>query len=323
VEFQQKLSKMLNFKKHQRQVFFTNDVETTSLQNHCLSDATGKLVQDVGIPALLGLYKKYNVKATFFITGYIAEQYPDLVRNIFESGHEVGCHGYSHDSSLAFDILNYYQQIEHLTKAKSILESITGVEVISFRAPALRVNKYTPLALKEAGFKIDSSVAPQRADMFLSFGSLKKLKWLTAPRHCYFTKLDDLSKKGNSGIFEIPVLAYIFPYIGTFMRISPTLTKIIRRFADLESRFMKHYPVLLIHPNEFIEEEVDLSKFRRRSKNIISYYIGDKLRHKLKLKNLGSSAIPLLEEQLIYFKSKGYNFLTLKEHYENYMRRNL
>lgn len=313
---------MSNFKKQQRQIFFTNDVETTSLQNHCLSDETGKLVQDVGIPALLELYKKYNVKSTFFITGYIAEKYPDLVRSIFESGHEVGCHAYSHDSSLAFDVLSFEQQVEHLTKAKNILESITGEEVISFRAPALRVNQYTPMALKATGFKIDSSVAPQRADMFLSFGSLRKMKWLLAPRKCYFTKQDDLSRKGNSGIFEIPVLAYIFPYIGTFMRIFPTITKFIRFFADLENRIMNHYPVFLIHPNEFIEEEVDSTKFRRRSKNIFSYYIGDKLRHKLKLKNLGSSAIPLMEEQLIIFKSKGYKFLTLKEHYENYLRSN-
>jgi len=311
---------MLKFKKQPRQIFITNDVETTSLRNHCLSDETGKLVQDSGVPILLDLYQKYNVKSTFFITGYIAEKFPDLVKAIHQQGHEVACHGYSHDSDLAFDVLTLEEQIEHLSKAKKILESIINEEVVSFRAPALRVNEHTAKALLTAGFKIDSSVAPQRADILFSFGYLKKLKWLSAPRHCYFTKNDDLSKRGNSEILEIPVLAYFFPYIGTFMRISPWLTNIVRVLANIEASFFNHYPVFLIHPNELIEENTDKSKFQRRGKNLLAYLLGDKLRYKIKLKNLGNPAVNLLEDQLQFFSKKKYRFLTLKEHYRNCRR---
>lgn len=45
----------------------TNDVETTSVWNHCLSDKTGEKVLKEGMPILLELYEKSNVKATFFL----------------------------------------------------------------------------------------------------------------------------------------------------------------------------------------------------------------------------------------------------------------
>ena len=302
--------------KKEKIVFFTNDVETTSLKNHCLSDKTGEKVLKEGMPILLRLYKKYNVKSTFFFTGYIAEKFPDIVKMILYDGHEVGCHGYTHFADSAFDVLSLDQQVEYLHKAKSILEDLSGQEVISFRAPALRVNEHTPLALEKTGFKIDSSVSPQRGDMFFSFGSLKKLAWLSAPRFCYFTQNSNLSRRGGSNIFEIPANSYILPYVGTFMRISPTITKLIRMIADIESKFSNHYPMFIIHPNELIEEKLNQSLFNRRSKNIISYLLADKLRYKLKLKNLGYNAIPLFEDQINFFSKKRFNFITLKEHYD-------
>lgn len=271
-----------------------------------------------GMPILLDIYKRYNVKSTFFFTGYIAETFPDIVRMITDDGHEVACHAYSHSSELAFDVLTLDEQIEHLKKAKTILEDVSGEEVISFRAPALRVNEYTVSALEKVGFKIDSSVASQRFDMFFSFGSIKKMKWLGAPRKPYYTHDRDLAKKGSSEIYEIPVNAYIIPYIGTLMRIIPSLTKLIRFFAHIDCALFSHFPVFIIHPNEFINEELESTQFKARTKNKLSYLLADKLRYKLKLKNLGSAAVPLFEEQVKYFNQKGYKFLTLKHYYENH-----
>ena len=298
-------------------IFFTNDVETTSLRNHCLSDQTGEKVLKDGMPILLELYKKYNVKSTFFFTGYIAEKFPEIVKMIMLDDHEVGCHGYTHFSETAFDVLNLNEQIQHLKKGKSILEDISGKEVISFRAPALRVNEFTVKALESTGFKIDSSVAPQRGDIFFSFGSLKKLNWITAPRKCYYTDKNNLSKKGSSGIYEIPANSYILPYIGTFMRIFPNLTSVVRSFANLDSKISNNHPVFIIHPNEFIVEESDSKRLKKRTKNFLSYLIADKLRYKLKLKNLGPDAIPIFENQIKYFYKKKYKFITLKEYYES------
>ena len=295
---------------------FTNDVESTSLWNHCLSDKTAEVVLKEGMPLLLEAYAKYNVKSTFFYTADIAKLFPEIVRMILPYGHEVACHGLTHESDMAFDVLSLEQQIEHLSKSKQILEDICSQEVISFRAPALRVNKFTPEALEKTGFKIDSSVAPQRIDMFLSLGAKKKLKWLTAPRSPYFTKIDNLAKSGSSNIFEVPVSSFLLPYVGTFMRISPCLTKCIRSMLHIETKTMSRPIIFVIHPNELIQEEITTGKIKRRSKSYISYLLADKLRYKLKLKNLGHKAQPLLINQLEYFSKKEYNFITMKEYYE-------
>ena len=84
----------------------TTDVETTSLVNHCLSDETGKLVAEQVIPRVLDFYDKYNVRSTFFITGYFASLYPSTVKELSSRGHEIGCHGLFHNHENAFDILN-------------------------------------------------------------------------------------------------------------------------------------------------------------------------------------------------------------------------
>lgn len=300
----------------QRYCMITNDVETTSILNHRLSDKTGEYVLKEGMPRLLELYAKYNVKATFFFTGHIAKLYPEVVRMIQPYGHEIGSHGLSHRVEEAFDILPLQTQINHLKESKAILEDISGEEVISFRAPAARVNNNISTALEKAGFKIDSSVSSQRLDMFLSFGSLKKLNWLTTPRKPYFVKKDNIFKKGNSSVIEIPISAFGFPYIGTFMRISPGLNRQTRNLLHLETKMNNRPFVFLTHPNEFIDESRDESKLQRRGSNYISYLLGDVLRHKLKVKNLGEKAIPIFEKELIFFKNRNYEFITMKNYYE-------
>jgi peptidoglycan/xylan/chitin deacetylase (PgdA/CDA1 family) len=302
-------------KQKKKYCLITNDVETTSLWNHILSDKTGEIVLKEGMPALLNAYRKYNIKATFYFTGHIAKLYPDVVRMILPDGHEVGCHGLTHESDQAFDMLNLEQQIDHLTRSKEILENICNQQVISFRAPALRVNQFTPKALENTGFLIDSSVAPQRMDMFLSFGSMNKLQWVFAPRNHYYTSENNLSRPGKGKIFEIPINSMLLPYTGTMMRISPTLTKVTRYLLDKEASFFKHPLVFLIHPNELIDEEITESSVKRRAKNYFSYILGDKLRYHLKLKNLGTKAIPLFEDQLNYLQRNNYVFLTTKEYY--------
>ena len=293
----------------------TNDVETTSLRNHRLNDKTGEVVLKEGMPLLLEAYEKYKVRATFYFTGHIAKLYPEIVRMILPQGHEVACHGMVHNSEQAFDILTLKEQIEHLRKAKDILENISNIEVVSFRAPALRVNKFTPQALSKTEFLTDSSVAPQRIDMFLSFGTIKKLKWLIAPRSPYFTHPENLAKKGTGDIFEIPISSLLLPYTGTMMRISPLLIRLVRSGLNFESILTQRPVLFLIHPNELINEEIEIMNIPRRAKNYFGYLLGDKLRYHLKLKNLGERAVPLLCNQLEYLQKRNLEFITVKDYY--------
>jgi peptidoglycan-N-acetylglucosamine deacetylase len=303
-------------------VLFTNDVETTSILNHKLSDKTGGIVLREGMPRLLELYAKYNVRSTFFFTGHIAKLYPEIVRMVQPFGHEVGSHGLTHEVDQAFDILPFKTQVEHLKASKALLENISGEEVISFRAPAARVNSNIVMALAESGFLIDSSICSQRLDMFLSFGSLKKLNWLTSPRKPYFCNTENVYRKGDSPILEIPISAFGFPYISTFLRISPTLNRLTRNILYLESKITSRHFNFVTHPNEFINEERDPGKIQRRSSNFLSYLMGDLIRHRLKIKNLGLAAIPLIEHEILFFTRKNFKFFTCKELYLDEIRKN-
>ena len=294
----------------------TNDVETTSILNHKLRDKTGEYVLSQGMPRLLDLYEKYGVKATFFYTGHIAKLYPEVVKMAHRCGHEIGSHGLTHEVSKAFDVMPPEEQLSHLKQSKQILEDIIGEKVVSFRAPAARVDKAFPKVLQEAGFKVDSSVSSQRMDMMFSFGALKKLHWITAPRKAYFTQPDNIFRKGGSEILEAPISAFGFPYIGTFMRIAPNLNRFTRRMLYWETLCNGRQFVFLTHPNEFIDEERETDEIERRAKNYISYLLGDVVRHKLKVKNLGEKALPIYDRELAFFKEKNFKFLTFRELYE-------
>lgn len=208
-------------------VCITNDVEATSIYGEAYREDIANNVTEVALPALLALYRKYKVKLPFFVWHRI-KNYPQIIEMFQADGHEVACHGYTHESNEAFDMLSYKEQLDHQKRSKNILDALSNEEVISFRAPALRVNEYTPNALNEAGFIIDSSVASQRLDAFMSLGSKRKLQ-------LYETANDNLARKGSSNITEVPVSAFGLPYIRTLMRVSPFLNRIARRLIMMEN----------------------------------------------------------------------------------------
>jgi peptidoglycan/xylan/chitin deacetylase (PgdA/CDA1 family) len=293
---------------------FTNDVETTSIWHNTLRDETGLKVYKEGMPRLLDLYKAHNIKTTFFFTGHIARLFPDIVRMVQKDGHEVASHGLSHLKEHAFDSLGYKQQFAHLSGSKKILEDICGEEVISFRSPALRTNRFTPPALRDSGFLIDSSIASQRFDMMMSLGSLKKLGWMTAPRRPYKTSIRDLTKRGKGPVVEVPISAVFFPYIGTTMRVFPQISKLFRLLLSVESKCNGKPIVFLIHPNELINESDEDRIIKKRSRNILKAFVQDVARSKLKAKNLGQKAVKIYEDQLIFFKKRKFRFMTLRDY---------
>src|SRR4030042_6604293 len=81
---------------------------------------------------LLGLLDETGTRATFFILGYLAEKFPQLVEEIAQRDHEVGSHGYSHQ-------FVYKQTPDEfrgdLNKSIGILEKLSGQKVVSYRAP--------------------------------------------------------------------------------------------------------------------------------------------------------------------------------------------
>ncbi len=296
---------------------WTNDVETTSIWLNNLNDKTGEKVVREGMPMLLDIYEKYDVKSTFYYTGYIAKLFPDVVKMASEAGHEIASHGLSHMKEDGFDVMPFEKQKKHLGETKKLLEDICGEEVISFRAPALRVNGNTAKALIETGHKIDSSVASQRFDFFLSFGGGTKLNWLKAPRKPYKTSPDNIFKKGHGPLIEVPLSAFVFPYLSTTMRIFPGFTNLQKRLIHQESSRTGKPVVFDTHPNEFIDESEIPRKITRRSKNPVTYFLQDWLRSNMKVRNLGPSARPIYEKQIAYFKEREYKSVTVKQYCED------
>ena len=298
----------------------TNDVETHSIWFNTLRDETGQKVLEEGMPLLLDIYKKFNIKSTFYFVGDMAEKFPDVVKMILPYGHEVASHGWSHEVNQAFDVLSFEEQKDHLIRSKNILEDISKQKVISFRAPALRVNHHTPLALAEAGFTNDSSVASQRFDMFLSFGGIKKLNWMRAPRLPYRTAPDNLFKKGNGPLIELPLTAFLFPFVGTTLRLFPSITSFQQKLFNLETSYNKKPLVFDVHPNEFIDEHSEKRVIARRTNNPIKYLLSDVIRGKMKIKNLGKKAVPLYEDFISYYIENGYEFVTVKEYIDKELK---
>jgi len=84
-------------------------------------------------PQLLDLLKKHGAKATFFVLGQMAEKYPDLIQRMYEEGHQVGIHNYTHKTNWL--MFPWSVRTDHIKKTADIVESIIGVRPTFYRPP--------------------------------------------------------------------------------------------------------------------------------------------------------------------------------------------
>ncbi len=115
---------------------------------------------------IMNILDERNVKATFFILGWIAERFPEMVRRITDDGHEIATHGYAHD-------MVYTQSQEaferDLAKSIRILEQISGTHVIGYRAPTYSIIEESFWAfdiLIRHNLRYDSSIFPIAHDRY-------------------------------------------------------------------------------------------------------------------------------------------------------------
>lgn len=116
----------------------------------------------IGMERLLDLCKELNINGTFFILGRIAEEYPSLVREIADAGHELGIHGKEHDKIYEMSPKTFR---EDLLRTKELIESQGGTRVVGYRAPYFSITSRSLWALTiliEEGFIYDSSIFPVR-----------------------------------------------------------------------------------------------------------------------------------------------------------------
>lgn len=115
---------------------------------------------------LLAIFEQSGVKGTFFVLGWVAERYPQLIRDIAASGHEIACHGLSHRLVYEQPPEEFYDETR---RSKNLLENITGSAVLGYRAASYSIVRESLWALDvlaELGFEYDSSVFPVRHDRY-------------------------------------------------------------------------------------------------------------------------------------------------------------
>ena len=115
---------------------------------------------------LLAIFEQFDVCGTFFVLGWVAERYPQLVRDIAARGHEVACHGYSHRLVYEQSPKEFH---EETLRSKNLLEDIIGSAVFGYRAASYSIVRESLWALDilvELGFVYDSSIFPVHHDRY-------------------------------------------------------------------------------------------------------------------------------------------------------------
>ncbi len=197
---------------------------------------------------VLDLFDESNVRATFFILGWVADRFPGLVRHIVQRGHEPACHSYWH--RLVYNLTPDQFRRDTL-RAKDAIENAAGLAIRGYRAPSFSITPRSAWALdilRELGFSYDSSVFPIRHDVY---------GFREAPR-CPF-RLETLSGE----LLEFPLATFrlargaILPVAGGgYLRMLPRwYTRAGVRQAWREGLTVVSY----VHPWEFDPEQPRLN----------------------------------------------------------------
>jgi len=185
------------------------------------------------VHAVLDLLDELGARATFFLLGMTVANYPALVREIVDRGHEPASHGFAH--------LRVHEQTSKefradLEQSIETIEHATGRRPVAYRAPAFSINRRTLWAydiLADLGFRYDSSQydSPRIAERI---GGI--------PDAPYRLRLGDANE-----IWELPVATWGPMPVGggSYWRILP---------APLIRRGLDEFRVLYFHPYEFAPE---------------------------------------------------------------------
>jgi peptidoglycan/xylan/chitin deacetylase (PgdA/CDA1 family) len=162
----------------------------------------------VGVPRILDLLARHNLLATFFVPGYSAHRYPEIVRSIADAGHEIAHHSYFHENTNSMDAKTEGDMLDLGLEA---LWDVAGVKPEGYRAPMWEMNYHTPRLLEERGFTYDSSLMDSDHPYLLALDDTPEAKTLVEVPVSW--ELDDWEQYAflpdliGSGVIESPAKA--------------------------------------------------------------------------------------------------------------------
>ncbi|MGO4146637.1 polysaccharide deacetylase [Paenarthrobacter sp. YAF11_1] len=161
----------------------------------------------IAVPRLLQILDRQDIKGTFFIPGFTAESYPDVVRRIADGGHEIAHHGYLHEPMQGIDAAT---EASYLDRGMEALANVAGIRPVGYRAPWWELNWQSPALLADRGFLYDSSLLDGDAPYRMSVAEGDSRDIVEIPVDW---ALDDWEQYGfypgvtGSGVIESPAKA--------------------------------------------------------------------------------------------------------------------
>lgn len=208
------------------------------------------------VDLILDSLAERDLKATFFVLGWLAEHHSTIIKQIANAGHQIGCHTYQHDLLTGFTKNQFY---EDTRKAKFLIEDAIGKEITAFRAPAFSITKdnlYTFEVLGKLGFKEDCSIFPAIRD----YGGMPEYG-ASEPRIIDYQgyqfkefPINPANILGRNVVFSGGGYFRLFPY------------GLIKKLTE-----MQDYTMTYFHPSDFDPGQPDMPHIstRQRIKNKI------------------------------------------------------
>jgi peptidoglycan-N-acetylglucosamine deacetylase len=108
-----------------------------------------------GVPRILKLLDKWNIKSTFFIPGWVIEKHEETVKEINKRGHEIAYHGYLHECNVN---ITWEEDVRLIEKCENIIKKITGTRPVGQRSPMGEMPAHTIKMLHERGYMYTSNM---------------------------------------------------------------------------------------------------------------------------------------------------------------------
>jgi peptidoglycan/xylan/chitin deacetylase (PgdA/CDA1 family) len=165
----------------------------------------GQFGAEVGVPRLLELYKRYDIKSTWFTPGHSVDTFPDQCKQVLAEGHEFGHHGYYHEipPGLTKDTEKRLMDLAFKT-----FKNVLGIRPTGYRSPYWDYSDNTLDLIEEFGFNYDTSLMardlvpyhPQRWEIHWESGNIagKGSKVLELPVNWYLDDFPPLAYTGGS-----------------------------------------------------------------------------------------------------------------------------